>query len=371
MRNMHIAFIVESAHGHINPTLSITSRLVSYGYRVSYAVKEYFASRVISSGGHPIIYHPMEIKLKFLEEMRYDTGGAFAFDFERADKQKFIRLHNIEVENTISQLAHLYADDKPGLIIYDRCNIAGRALASRWNIPAIEHCPMMIDPAIVDEYDPTLVIVSLPEFFQTNRTALDRRFTFVGPIFTDKTLFAPWTPKLDTREALLISATTGLLPSVKFFATAIHAFENTGFHVVLSIGDELDPALLPRLPSTFEINRFSSQQSILEHSRIFIGHGGPSSIFEALRFGVPLVLVPPSQVHDEYARRVEELGLGLRVLNCEFSADTLRKHVTSLLENSSILSRVNEVKRAISRLNGAEAAASLIHQYITDGGRMG
>jgi UDP:flavonoid glycosyltransferase YjiC (YdhE family) len=363
MKKRHIAFVVESSHGHINPTLAITSKLAQRGYRVTYAVKDYFVPRVIASGAEAMAYRPLETKLTFFREMQKDKEGEFLFDFKPGDVSDLKRIFRKDMEDMLSQLEILYRDDKPDLIIFDRGNFAGKSLASEWEIRAIEYCPMMVGED--DRHcDADLVIVTIPEFFQDNAAELDRRFHFVGPIYNDGTLFEPWRSRCYAEKTVLISATTGLVPQVEFFSTAIRAFANLPWQIILSIGDEFDPASLGPLPANFEINQFSSQQKILEHCCLFIGQGGPGSILEALRCGVPLLLIPPSQIHDVYVRRVEELGLGIRLLKGDFSAENLRKSAVCLLQDGALLNRVKQVQKIIGESNGAEAAANLIDRYI-------
>jgi len=369
MINRHIAFVVESAHGHINPTLGITEKLVQRGYRVTYAVTDYFAPRVIACGAEAMLYRPMETKQALFCEMQRNKGLEFEFDSERVDFRPFAQLHQQELEDTLSQLEGLYQNDKPNLIIYDRSNLPGKFLALKWNIPAIEHCPMMIDVDNRDDYDTNLVIVSLPKLFQKNAEKLDMHFHFVGPIYNDVSVFKPWRADSSAEKTVLISATTGLLPQVEFYSIAIRAFEDLPWRIVLSIGDELDPASLGPLPTNCEINQFSSQRRILECCCLFIGQGGPASIFEALRCGVPVLLIPPSRAHDIYARRVEELGVGIRLLRPTVSATSLRDSAESLLEDRVVMKRVKQIQQAIGETNAAEKAANLIDQYIDLSGR--
>lgn len=361
----HIAFIVESAHGHVNPTLGIASELVKRGYRVSHAVKDSFAARVTASGAEAKIYRPLETKLDLFREMAKDRSGEFLFDFSRVDLNQFSKeSFQKESDNTLSQLEDIYENDRPDLVIFDVMNPAGMALASAWGISSIEHCPMMIEAGGA-EHTAGMVIVSLPEFLQESRETLDERFHFIGPVFNEGAFFKPLSLAPYPGPTVLVSATTGLLPQVDFFLTAIHAFETLPWRIILSVGEELDPAMLDPLPENFQINQFSSQPKILEQSSLFIGQGGPASILEALRCGVPPLLIPPSQVHDLYARRVEKLKLGARLPHKDFSADTLRTAATSLMRNQLILDRVAATQRQLQENLGAIHAADLVEQYMS------
>jgi UDP:flavonoid glycosyltransferase YjiC (YdhE family) len=362
MTGQHIAFILESAHGHINPTLGIASQLTKRRYKITYAVKDYFAPRVRATGSEAVIYQPLENKLKLFRKIQ--SADRTYFDFEQMDRQESEALFRLELEDTLVQLECLYEKQKPDLIIYERMNLAGRSLAQKWHIPVIEHSPMLIYHN-VNSYDENLVIVSLPRFYQRNADELDGRFQFIGPIFNDSNSFKPWELGSSSETTILVSATTGLLPMAEYFRTAIDAFRDLPWRVILSIGDELNPAVLGPIPHNFEINQYSSQSDILRQScRLFIGSGGALSTVEALRYGVPVVLCPPCQVHEQYARRAAELGFGVCLERDLVSARTLRESAISVLENKGILDRVKDIQAIIQQNRGAEKAAEIIDSFI-------
>lgn len=366
MSKRHVAFIVESAHGHVNPTLGTATELVRRGYRVSHAVKSYFAKRVEASGSEAHVYQPMENKLKIFKELQTGDGlGDFEFDFSGLDYSRYAEMEQQEIEDTVEQLENRYRHAMPDVVIFDRTNLAGRALARKYSIPTIEYSPMLIDKEFGHyEYDENLVIVTLPKFFQKDADELGSQFQFVGPVFNTGTFFEPWSGK--SREIILVSATTGLLPQVEYFVRASHALGDLPYRVVLSIGDDIEPANLGSLPENCELNRFSSQPEILANARLFVSHGGPSSILEALRCGVPLLLLPPSQVHNAYAVRMAELGLGISLQKKEVSVERLRQAAMMLLNDTATLERVREVQADIGRSSGAFLAADLIEGFLTD-----
>ena len=369
MKRKHIAIIVESAHGHINPTLGIASQLVSRGYDVSYAVKENFAPRVRSTGSKAVVYKPLENKLTVFRQMQENGGGQeYLFDFNTSNLAALSRAIREEIHDTHKQLTELYETDKPDLIMYDVLNMAGKSMATEWGIPTIVHSPMLIPRNAGFLEGESLVIVTLPRFFQQDADELDSRYRFVGPVFNDGSFFKPWKSGVSAEHAILVSASTGLLPSIEYFKTAVDAFRDCSHRVVLSIGDEIDPASLGFIPDNFEINQYSSQSEILMSAELFVGQGGALSIVEALRFGVPVVLCPPSQTHDLYARRAAELGLGVCIRKADFSASVLRESAVSVLSDHVILDRVREFKVNIQESRGAETAADLIESFIISHG---
>lgn len=370
MKAPQITFIVESAHGHINPTLSTASELVRRGYHVSHAVKEYFAARVSASGSEPIIYRPLGNKnMLFLEIYKHSKLRSFDFDFSALDvidSAQFMKLMEEETADSLEQLEYCYRDRRPDLIIYDRTTLVGRLLAQKWSIPTIEHSPMLIAEPMVD-YDPKLVIVSLPRCFQEDADKLDGRFKFVGPILCEGMFFRPWNPRVDDGKVILVSATTYFHFQAEYFTKVIEAFRDFTQRIVLSIGDNIDPTALGPLPANFEINQHSSQREILKHACLFVGQGGPSSTLEALSCGVPLLLMPPSQFHDRYARRMADLNLGIRLGKHEAKPENIRQSAINLLNDAELSMRVRHAQRAVTGSRGAVLAADLVERFVTAG----
>ena len=362
MRKQHVAFVLESVYGHIVPTLGIAEELIREGYRVTYAVNNHFGPRIRSCGAESMVYQPLDNKLKFLQEMKKSGIEPFS----EASESFWKHLHQEETENTLSQLESLYETDRPDLVVYDCTNPAGKLLAGTLNIPAIEHSPMVItkDDGFWS-YDEHLVLVSIPRFFQRNADQLDARFKFVGFIPSGrKNFFAPWKSTDPTRGTILVSATTGLLPQTDFFRTAIAAFGDSPWQVVLSIGDKIDPSALGALPRNCEINRSSSNFEVLETACLVIGQAGQGSALEALYCAVPQLLIPPSQVHDECATRIAELGLGIRLQESEATVENLTRAGVRLLEDQATRRRLQDFSTIMHNNKGAQMAANILGKCL-------
>lgn len=362
MRKPHIAFMVESAHGHVNPILGISSALVNRGCRVSCAVEQYFARRVTDSGAEPVIYEPWSYKTQFLPKAQ-----KCAQDDAAQLRKLWEEFEHDGVDNDLPQLRTLYQDDKPDLIIYDFRNLAGKALASLWSIPKLEHAPMLIEnneqSQLGGPYDENLVIVSIPRFLQRNADELDERFHFVGPIYGSRTFFQPWNPKHSAHPTVVVSASTALLQP-EFFKIVIHALEGLACEVILSIGDEIDPDSLGSIPAHFQTNRFSSHLDLLGHASLFIAHGGPGSTLEAIYSGVPTLLITPHAILDQIALRVAELGAGIRLSESAVSVDKIRKSAAFLLTDNGTRERVRALQSAMRATDSAKLATDLILERL-------
>jgi UDP:flavonoid glycosyltransferase YjiC (YdhE family) len=361
VKEAHVAFILEPVFGHIVPTLGIAAELIRRAIRVSYAVSERFESRARRVGAEALIYRPLQNKLKLFKAL-----GEGLDPSSEAAANLWTALRQEETNDSLTKLETLYERDIPDLIVYDSMSPAGKVLADKLGVVAIEHSPTVITHnSTYWSYNEDLVLVSLPRFFQKDAADFDDRFQFIGFIGNDRTaFFAPWHPKDANKKTILVTATTGLLPQIDFFRTAISAFGDSEWHLVLTIGDDIAPSELEPLPENCEINCSASNMEILTKSCLVIGQGGQGSALEALYCAVPQVLIPPSPIHDDCAVRIAELGVGTRLSELEATPENVRRAGISLLENAAVGARLRELSAKMREDNGAETAADLMAQRL-------
>jgi UDP:flavonoid glycosyltransferase YjiC (YdhE family) len=367
----HVAFILEPSYGHIIPTLGVAMELIARGHRVTYAVSAGYAPAIRRIGAVPIIYQPMEARSELCQQTwrANDTYNMSAFDPAVVTYMTGIRKRR--TDSSILQLRENYSGDQVDLVVHDDVfDLAGRSLAVEWNIPKVLYCPAFDATNTGWLANDRAVIIPSPSFFQGGDELLDERFKFVGFIPEGRRGFMqPWEHEFSPESVILISASTGLTPQIDFFERAIAAFEGQRCRVILSLGSRLDPEsevspdLLSRIPGNFSLNQSSANFDILKHVQLLICQGGHGSTMEAMYWGVPLLLLPPTTVHENIAERVCQLGLGVRL---PFSASPaeLRQAAARLMQDRAILDRVREVGVTMRQESGAKRAAEVIESYL-------
>ena len=96
-----------------------------------------------------------------------------------------------------------------------------------------------------------------------------------------------------------------------FYRNCIHVLGQTDWQVIISMGT--NPEHYEKLPDNIQIYETVDQMAVLSVADVFITHCGMNSASEGLYFQVPLVLFPQTQEQDAVAKRVEELGAGVRL----------------------------------------------------------
>lgn len=375
MRHRHFAFFLDQAYGNIIPSLGISMRLLERGHLVTYVVGESFAPLVQSIGATALVVDLLKTREQAVSELMIENDHQkYRFDTEYL-QQRLKQLVEQQTQHTLAQLSALEAERRPDMIIYDdSMNESGRALASRLGIPKVRLATQFIEPVHLDLFSSDeLIVVTVPEFFQPPLDPLKSglRFKFIGFIEEGRCLpFHPWTPLSGTNSRVLVSPTTGQLPQIEFCKAIVSIFRDQPWDVILSISgshdaiSRFDPRTLGELPPNIQINRHSGNFEILRSVDLYIGQAGQGGALEAIYWGRPQILVPPTPYHHLVAKRVADLGLGVCLPFAELSRDTLLGHANELLENKTTRARIEAAQRSMRERSGAEWGATILEERL-------
>jgi MGT family glycosyltransferase len=392
----HLAFFNIPAVGHVNPTLPVVEELVRRGHRVTYTVTDHFRVSVEATGAEPVLYDSV-----FGDYYRHP------YTAEELPKEG-LRFLN-EATSTLPRFEEFYGDDKPDVILYDQMAWAARFLGAKWGIPTVRLHPSYganetwslqakFPMATFDEgpvvemagklaallpsvgYPDTgpmeffthiekLALIFLPREFHYDGDTFDERFVFTGPCLGDRSkVQGSWSYDGD-EPVLLISLGTAFTGWSEFFSTAIEAFGNTPWKVVMAVGNHVDPETLGELPANFEVHRRVNQLDVLSRASLFVTHGGMNSAMESLYYGVPMVVIPQMSEQVATALRVEELGLGRYLKREDTTVESLRQAVADVSQDATVTERVREMRDAVRSVDGPVVAADAVEQYLATEGR--
>jgi len=300
--------------------------------------------------------------------------------------------------------------NKPNLILYDSLAFAGRILAQRWKIPAVQTSPVyafdksdfegqlkhagLREIAVehvrnvrlfLQRYDVTssnyladkekLNIYLFPSVLQPNRSAFDDRCFFAGRCAAERKSAGHWQENTDGRPVALISMST-LLSSwgrqaeiPEYYRMCIDTLPGLGWHVVLAIGENCKAGSLMPLPAHCEIIQHTSYLKALSHAKLLVFMSGTVSTAEAAYYGVPMIVMSEGVSEYEWqADHLAEVGIGIHIRKADTNPKGIRTAAIQLLEDEVMRRRVKEIQRAVSREPGADDAANRIEEYLEESG---
>jgi len=370
MRNMHIAIVNLPHPPHVNPTLPIVSVMVRRGYRVTYVTSERFAPQISVLGAEVVQCSPFT-------------------DIPRS------------TELMLAEITPFYEKHRPDLMIYDFMALAGRILAHRWHIRAIQTSPDFVFEnrsklierisdedvqrrwrehyAKIDNYlrrygiadgsfplHEKLNIHFAPRTFQPSRGVFGPEFFHAGRCAGEQQPYGKWhRDDVDERPIVLLGTSTTYTQGADYFSMCIEALRGLDCHIIIYAGDKFDDSCLTSLPAHCEVVRGTAQVKLLCHASLLICHGGIITPAEAAYYGVPLLMVTHGNPELElWADIFASEGFGVHLRGRNINAENMRQSATLLMTDKGMLRNVTHIRNKIRREPGAEETVNRIEEYI-------
>ncbi|MDF3152859.1 glycosyltransferase [Mesorhizobium sp. XAP10] len=118
------------------------------------------------------------------------------------------------------------------------------------------------------------------------------------------------------------------------------------------------------VPDNVYLDAWFPQPSVVAKSDLFIHHGGNNSFCEALRFGVPSLIMPYCWDGHDNAQRAEETGTGDHIGRDAWTEGVLEKAILGLLADDAMRARLKDNAAQMALKPGTDAAAQAILSLI-------
>jgi UDP:flavonoid glycosyltransferase YjiC (YdhE family) len=199
------------------------------------------------------------------------------------------------------------------------------------------------------------------------------------PAFVQVTGFCFWdtpttwhaTPELEAflaDERPLVAVTAGSIgPEMRrafapYFRTSLAAIRQAGARALL-IGLAVDDLEEPPGEDVLALP-FAPYSAIFPHCAAIIQHGGIGTIAQALRFGVPALVVPWGFDQVYSASQVTQLGAGTYLPWRGFTADRAARSLRDLLHTASYRQAASNLRDQIATEDGPGAMADAIEAQL-------
>ena len=220
-----------------------------------------------------------------------------------------------------------------------------------------------MDLLMGDKYDLTIVFTS--KYFQPNSDEFDDTYKFVGPSIFDRHELEDFTIENgENKKVIYISLGTIANTDLEFYKSCFEALgSNKDLTVIMSIGNKTDIKDLEKIPENFKVYNYVPQLEVLKKVDLFITHGGMNSSSEGLYNSVPLVVVPQFGDQPVVAKRVEELGAGIALME-DRSVQAIRSAVNKILSDDSYKENAKKIGESLKACGGYKKAAEAIYEAI-------
>lgn len=391
-----IACFCIPAHGHHNPMLPVAAELVRRGDAVRFYSFDEFADKIRATGAEyvacdrflPALSEREEAEMKAvsttemaIQDIRIslqmdgflaEEFAAFQPDVVFSDSVCFwgkLNAWKHGVPLVVSTSTFAFNQLSSGYMKQSPKELAGLI----FGLPRLSKELKTLEPCgyhvknpltLVQSDNQTDSVVYASRRFQPYAESFSAHYRFVGPsVFS---ALAPNKPK--SRPLVYISLGTVINERPDFYARCIEALRELEVDAVISVGRVLDPAALGPLPENIRVFPYVDQLELLSRADVFLSHCGMNSVSESLYMATPLLLYPQTAEQQAVARRVTELGAGLRL--ADDSAAGIRAAVQTLLHTPAYAEAAAACSADFRACAGPKGAADFIESAPhPDGGR--
>ena len=390
-----VLFINGGSEGHINPTIGVVQELTSRGEEVVYFSIEAFRERLEKTGATVRTFDDQKFIQAFI-------SGGRNYLLERING--LLLTAEIVIPSVLEQIKDEHFD----YIIHDSMFGCGRLLAQMLKLPAINSCtsfaqtqvsfdnmleqfytkvPAEIVKPINDKFQSLtlgvkekydveihspyevfcnlapLTIVYTTREFQPEGETFDQTYKFVGPSISSRSIQENFDfAAIKEKNPIYISLGTVFNQAIDFYKLCFEALGNTDHTVVMSIGNKTSISDLGEIPQNFIVKNYVPQTDVLQHTQLFVTHGGMNSTHEGLYYGVPLVVIPLSADQPIIAKQVANVGAGIELQMQSLTAQQLREAVDHVLSFPSFKKAVANMRDSLRKSGGYRQAVDEIFE---------
>jgi MGT family glycosyltransferase len=388
-----VSFLNIGMHGYINPTLPVVAELARRGHTVTYHTYPAFAAQIEAAGAKVHLYSAGDltmpdppIPLAMLEQLArtaLDLLPGVLSDLRVTRPDLIVhgaacpwgavaaRELGVRAAATFTTFAFNRQVPSPTGISRElvaataaRPRIGWGYVRARWSLHRTYDTGGLPLTDLMNAREP-LNLVFTSSAFQPGADAFDLSYRFVGASVGSRLSDPEFDAVRLEDPVLYTSLGTVFEAAPALLRTFVAALAPLGGTVVVSTG-HTEPGDLGPLPANVVARRSVPQLQVLDHAALFVTHGGMNSVNEAMRAGVPTLVVPQGADQPLVARRVVELGAGLALRTDDVTAQTVRGLARRLLDEPRFREAAAAQGIAQQQAGGARRAADELERYLED-----
>ena len=366
-----------SGGGNLPPSLGVARILTERGHTVAFAGRPEMVPRVKTAG-----FRAIEITQAYAQVDRYPQGSFLT--------RMSCYLTSPAVEE---QVRSIVAAEAPDIVLIDAMFPAALAQASGFRQRTVVFVHTFVFRqldmwrkmiATLDGMRQQAGFAALPpldelwckrdRIVSTSLAALDAApapgwdsVRHAGPVLEDEKFAVPtplpW-PESDATPLILVSFSTGFEQrNVDKVQRALDALADLPVHVVATTGGIVAPNEVAT-PANAVVLNYAAHDPIMRRAALVMTHGGHGTAMRAMRYGVPMVVIPGLAGDQPFvAAAVQEWGAG-RALPGDAGADAMRTAAQEVLSTPSFRAKAKENSALLAGIDGATNAANEVEALL-------
>lgn len=369
--------------------LSLGRALAAAGHDVAFATAEAFCPRIEKSGFTAL---PAGLSLpEQLEEAarRFPEQHAMPPGKERFEAFVPRMLAGVAAPPRADDLVPVLRDRQPDLLVHDETDFGGPVAAAVAGVPYADHSVGFLRPLAMARLARE-TIAPLWERWDVDLGSFGGLFRYLYLDVCPPSLQSPeidqiavahpmqnahidpgdhdlpaWIATLDSAPAVYVSLGTIFNQNVDVFTAILEGLHDEAVNVVVTVGNDSDPAELGPQPGHIHVERFIPQAALLPHCDLVVNQGG-TAILPILAHGLPLLILPQGANQFHNAESCTAAGVARTLLPGQVTAEAVRRDIRALLSEPSYGQRARHVAAEIAAMPTPAEGVGLLEQLARE-----
>jgi len=149
-----------------------------------------------------------------------------------------------------------------------------------------------------------------------------------------------------------------------FYEESASAAEQAGLRAVLLVGRHAANRPRRALPPTIAVVDVAPHAALMPRAAAIVHQGGAGTLHQALRAGVPMLVVPHAHDQADNAQRAVALGVGASLTPRRYRAAAVAGRLRRLVSDAAVTRRAREVAAIVRLEDGAETGSAAIDALL-------
>lgn len=160
--------------------------------------------------------------------------------------------------------------------------------------------------------------------------------------------------------------TSAVSAAGEFYDRSVEVARHAGVRAVLLVGRHTENRPRMPLPDTILVVEQAPHAALFPRAAAVVHQGGAGTLHQALRAGVPMLVVPFAHDQPDLAYRAARLGVARTLTPAAYTATRAASELRHLLTDPAHRERAHAVAAVMCSENGPEAAADAIEAMLSD-----
>jgi len=382
-------------YGHLHPMVPLASALQAAGHEVAFATEARFCPRVEKAGfvSFPAGIGPGKVAERTVARFGDGVPATRARPPGPEDTWRFgARMFAaVAAPAKVPDLIGIVDGWGPDLVVHDVTDFAGPVAAAHARLPYVAHSlgPMfpiefstlgaeLVEPlwhewgveppgAFGGMFASDYLDICPPRLQSADIAAVGPVVRPLRPVPFDAVAgegLPPWADELAPLPTVYITLGTLDNDAPGVIEAAVHGLRDEHVNVIVTVGPNRDPGELGPQPPNIHVERYLPQSALFGRCDAVVAHGGSGTMLAALAHGLPLLLLPQGANQFWNADRCADLGVAIRLLPGEVTADAVRSGVQALLGRPQFRREAGRLAAEIAAMPAPEEVVALLESRV-------